>query len=50
MNICNNFIYLYLYMKYLLFFISLCIGMQGQKGDIGYPGIGLPGWTGQKVT
>lgn len=23
--------------------------MQGLKGDIGYPGIGLPGWTGQKV-
>lgn len=23
--------------------------MKGDKGDAGYPGIGLPGWVGEKV-
>lgn len=27
----------------------MCTGLPGEKGDIGLPGIGLPGWPGVKV-
>lgn len=30
-------------------FKTLCTGLPGEKGDVGFPGIGLPGWAGQKV-
>lgn len=28
---------------------TLCTGLTGEKGDVGFPGVGIPGWTGMKV-
>lgn len=30
-------------------FILYILGVPGTKGDVGFPGIGLQGWEGQKV-
>jgi len=38
---------LYFYLKNYDY--NLYIGLFGEKGDTGFPGIGLPGYVGQKV-